>query len=127
MTPTNVLAAIVAAWDSSRAEPADVRLDSMFDVIEAARLILSDSAAPTDAVVKITDDMRNVSFIRHTKGRGWACTLGNGTPASMFYAGIESNSETVTKIALERAKTAADVLRIVKNAVRSSRYNVELV
>lgn len=171
MTTQALLTAIVAAWDSSRAEPADVRLDSMFDVIEPARQFLADLASPafqkgmkdgqagvefgrsmgkpddlyrkgfafardepttpepkaTDAVVKITDDLRNVSFIRHTKGRGWACTLANGTPASLFYAGIPSDEETGTVVALERAKTPADVLRVVSNRVRSSRYIVELV
>lgn len=82
---------------------------------------------PKACAVKVTDDLGNIAVIRHTAARGWSCTLGNGTPAAMSYAGIPPNAETETRIALERAATAEDVLRVVQNRVRSPRYVVELI
>lgn len=79
------------------------------------------------AVVRCTDSQGNVAFVRWTQQRGWACVLGNGTPASMFYAGVVSNEEMTTVIALGRAKTAADVLRIVKfHAQRAKTVELEV-
>jgi hypothetical protein len=77
------------------------------------------------AVVRCADRMGNVAFVRWTERRGWACVLANGTPASMFYAGVPSGEETETVIALDRAKTVADVLRIMKARARQSK-SVEL-
>lgn len=90
---------------------------------EVARI----SPDPKACAVKVTDDLGNVAIIRHTVARGWACTLGNGIPAAMSYAGIPHNAETETTIALERAATPEDVFRIVKDRVASSRFVVELI
>lgn len=78
-----------------------------------------------EAAFRCTDELRNVAYIRHTASRGWSCTLANGTPASMFYAGI-TDDETEAKIALERAKTARDALNVIKARI-SRRTTVEVV
>lgn len=85
------------------------------------------SAPAREAVVKVTDDLRNVAYVRWTEHRGWGCTLANGIPASMFYAGCGSDHDTEVRIALDRAKTVGDVLRVMKGYVSTPRHTVELV
>jgi hypothetical protein len=83
------------------------------------------NAPAREAVVRCADRLGNVAYVRWTKARGWACTLANGIPAAMSYAGVPHNEDTETRIALERAKTVGDVLRIMK-ARASQAQSVEL-
>lgn len=80
-----------------------------------------------EAVIKATctGALKGTAFVRWTKVRGWACTLSNGIPASMSYAGVAHGEETATVVALERAKTVGDVLRIMQ--ARTSAAIIELV
>lgn len=83
------------------------------------------NAPARDAVVRCVDSMGNTAFVRYSRGRGWACTLANGIPAAMSYAGVPHGQETATVVALERAKTVGDVLRIMKARAEQAR-SVEL-
>jgi hypothetical protein len=83
-----------------------------------------DAPAAT-AVLRCVDSMGNTAFVRRTAQRGWACTLSNGIPAAMSYAGVPHGEETATVVALERAKTVRDVLRIMKARAQQAR-SVEL-
>lgn len=66
------------------------------------------------AVVKATCRLGGVAYVRWTEHRGWACTLANGTPAAMSYAGFDSDDDTAARIALDRAKTVREVLAICR-------------
>jgi hypothetical protein len=83
------------------------------------------NAPARDAVLRCVDAMGNTAFVRHTSARGWACTLSNGIPASMSYAGVPHGEETATVVALGRAKTVGDVLRIMKARAQQAR-SIEL-
>lgn len=131
---TRILAALLTLYVEDDgdahavAETADCSADDVRDLMRDLNVTTpAPNADPHAVAIKVTDSLRNVAFIRWTKARGWACTLGNGIPASMSYAGIPHGEETETKIALERAKTPADVLRIVKTRVRSSAFKVEAI
>ena len=78
------------------------------------------SIEATKTRVVATDDLNNRSFIYCRNGR-WGCVLANGTPASLFYAGISEHMECL--FALEDAVTAAEVLATVqKYGSRRYRY-----
>lgn len=65
------------------------------------------------ARIRCTDRLGNVAYVRHTPVRGWACTLANGIPASLFYASV-SGDEMACKFALEDAVTDFDALTVLR-------------
>lgn len=76
------------------------------------------------ARVKATDPLKNPAYIHHDGDR-WKCTLANGIPAALFYAGVLGD-ETALRFRLDDCESAEEVLTAVRDA-GSRRYEYELV
>lgn len=72
----------------------------------------------TKTRIVATDNLHNRSFIYWRNGH-WCCALSNGTPASLFYAGIMEHMACI--LALDDADTAEEVMATVQ-AYGSKRY-----
>jgi len=105
--------------DSVKEEHADL-IAEVGAFITAARAVESKQAHA--ARVRCTDTLGNVAYVYHKQGY-WRCTLANGIPASLSYAGV-SRDETGLKFKLDDCETAADVLALMK---ASSSAKCELV
>lgn len=71
--------------------------------------------------IKCTDQHRNVSYV-HNSGGSWRCTLANGIPASMSYAGVRGD-EMAAKFALDDAKSQDEALAaMMKHGSKLCRY-----
>ena len=75
-------------------------------------------------VVKSTCKLGNRAFVKIADGRV-TCTLANGVPASLSYAGIKNDMIAETEIRLSRCDSADDALRIIEDA-RYSHYRHEV-
>jgi hypothetical protein len=76
---------------------------------------------PKKYVIKAIDDLSNVSYI-HVDGEKVSCTLSNGTPASLFYAGFSCDVEAV-RIWLARTRDVREGLLLCRRL--SPRYTYE--
>lgn len=74
----------------------------------AARRLLAEyatSSAPDVISIRAQDQLRNVAFVTIRAGRV-SCTLANGTPAALTYAGVPTGMEAEMRLRLETADAA---------------------
>lgn len=74
--------------------------------------------------IKATSILGGVAYVHREGGGSFRCTLANGIPASLSYAGILAD-EMACRFALDDCSTGLDALAIVKQ-LGSATYRYEL-
>lgn len=83
-------------------------------------------ATNQQVVIKCTDKLGNISYLKRRPAGHWFAVLASGIPAGVSYCGI-SGDEVGFLIELERTKTPDEALALVKSRGPANYFTYELV